>query len=84
MSFLPCMFFMNELNRLDAEELAAFFRPRRGIEPLLFFSQPRCSVTHQHLPTPSYDVFSLPSVLPGLNLITPVAPRLRSEGRPPQ
>ena len=66
MSFLPCMFLMNELQEgFGGEELFSFWYCRVKPQPLVFFKQPSGElVSFRHTYGTHYDSYSLPSVLP--------------------
>lgn len=75
MSFLPCMFLVNELQRLDPHELISYLLCKRPPQPVLFFLQPRggprCEFVESSVGRIHYDAFELPSVLPAMDLIRP-------------
>ena len=66
MSFMPCMFVINELQRFDGEEFLSFWQSKVKPQPLVFFKQAstRELVSFQHTYSTHYDSFSLPSILP--------------------
>jgi len=66
MSFMPCMFLMNELqDGFDGQELFSFWYGRVKPQPLVFFKQPSGDlVSFRHTYSTHYDSYSLPSVLP--------------------
>ena len=73
MSFMPCMFVVNELQTLDSEELFSYLLLRfrkKDRNPIVTFRQP-CSSMFQYphvYDAPCYTV-ALPSLLPSMELI---------------
>jgi len=72
MSFMPCMFLVNELQRLDTEEFLSYLLCKQPTPSALFFLQPRSNSVHASFSTVHYDTYELPSVLPAVHLIRPV------------
>jgi hypothetical protein len=67
MSFMPCMFIINELQRFDGEEFLSFWQSKGKPQPVVFFKQPGSLVSFQQTYGAHYDSYSLPSVLPPMS-----------------
>ena len=71
MSFMPCMFLVNELGHFDSDEFISYWYRRSKPQPVVIFKQPSVALSCvQQTYSMHYDSFSLPSVLPVMSLIS--------------